>query len=368
MRYYIVVGEYSGDIHGADLIAQIKALDPNAQFWACGGTAMQKTMGYDCAVYFSTLAYMGFDFIPKIYKLWQVLKFCKKHLIAYQPHAVILIDSSGFNLQLATFAHQHGFKVFYYIPPKIWAHGLKRIKTIKTHVDQIFSILPFEPAYYQQHGYTAIDYVGNPLTTTLQHICPDAHFRAHHNLDQRPIVALFPGSRVHEIQRILPILTSLAESFSQFQFVVAGLNHIPKSLYQHTMPPTIPILYNQAYQLLSTAYLAIVTSGTASLEAALLNTPQIVVYKTTPLTYLYYKHKLAIKHLSLVNLLTKQCIVPELVQYNLTPKQLYHTFRRCLDPTSHKRQKWAYQQIKQRLGTQHAAKEVAQRIVNTLTS
>ena len=359
MRYYIIAGEPSGDMHGADLIRQIKKIDHHADFWACGGVAMSKAIGQPCRVDGLKMAYMGIDFLKKCYTLWQLLKFCQKGLIGYRPDVVILIDYSGFNMRLTAFAKRNGFQVYYYIPPKIWAHGQERIAKIKRDVAKVLSILPFEVAYYQARGYHSIDYVGNPLVQKVadHHINPS--FIADNRLDQRPIIALLPGSRLDEIRRILPLM--VAQVDHAYQFVVAGLSHIPKSLYQAICPPTVQVVYDQTYDLMAVAKAGIIASGTASLEAALVNLPQVVVYKTHPLAYFFYKCMVTVKHISLVNLLMDQQVVPELIQYQFTSEKLYTTLTDLLSDSGS--QKEAYQTIRWLLGGHNAAVEAALCIV-----
>lgn len=366
MRYYIVAGEHSGDILGADLITQIKSIDSCADFWACGGQAMQKAMDKSCALYMTEMAYMGIDFFKSIYKIWKYLEICKKSLLTYRPHAVILIDYSGFNMRLAAFAKQNGFRIFYYIPPKIWAHGKQRIKNIIRDIDHIFSILPFETNYYQKTGYQDITYVGNPLVQRVREHPIDPTFTNIHGLDHRPIIALLPGSRVDEIRRILPIIVTQAAYFTSHQFIVAGLSHLPKILYDKIVPPFIQIVYDQTYNLLAAAQAAIVTSGSATLEVALWNVPQIVVYKTGRLSYCLAKAILTIPYISLVNLLTGQKAVPEIIQYQLTKKNLSIALTQLLKAETAHQQRVSYKVIRELLGSQAAAAKTAECILSIL--
>ncbi|HLP34386.1 MAG TPA: lipid-A-disaccharide synthase [Amoebophilaceae bacterium] len=363
MRYYTIAGEHSGDIHGAALIEQIRAIDPEADFWACGGNAMQQAMGKPCTVNCAEMACMGLDFLKKIYLLWHILRFCKTELVAYRPHAVILIDYSGFNLKLASFAKKQGFRVYYYIPPKIWAHGAKRIDKIKKTVTKIGSILPFEVAYYQANGYNSIAYVGNPLVQKVAMHSAQPTFRTDNGLDHRPIIALLPGSRLEEVQRILPYMTTQVHLFPSYQFVVAGVHNVPKTLYDTLAPLPIHILYDQTYSLLAAAQVAIIASGSASLEAALFDLPQVLVYKTSFLTYWWYKKIVTVKHISLVNLLEGTTVVPELIQDQLNTESLQKAVQRLLEGTDAAAQKQAYGRIRALLGTKHAAQETAQMIV-----
>ncbi|MGI2257049.1 lipid-A-disaccharide synthase [Candidatus Cardinium hertigii] len=363
MRYYVIAGEHSGDMHGADLIRHIKLIDHHADFWSCGGEAMSKAIGKPCSVDGSKVAYMGIDFLKKWYTLWQLLKFCQKSLKHYQPAVVVLIDYSGFNMRLAAFAKKNGFLVHYYIPPKIWAHGPKRITKIKRNIDQVWSILPFEVGYYQEHGYHTIDYIGNPLVQKVGDHRINPSFMADNRLDYRPIIALLPGSRLDEIQRLLPLMVAQAAYFKSYQFVVAGLSVVPNRLYQALCPPTVQVIYDQTYDLMAVAKVAIIAAGTASLEAALFNLAQIVVYKLHPLGYFLYKSIITVEHISLVNLLMNQPIVPELIQYQLTDKKLHATLTNLLSGNGKAKQQAAYPTIRRLLGPQHAAETVARRIL-----
>ncbi|MBX9889844.1 MAG: lipid-A-disaccharide synthase, partial [Amoebophilaceae bacterium] len=241
MRYYIITGEHSGDIHGADLIAHLKQADPKADFWSCGGAAMAQAMGKLPNIDTSTMGYIGLDFLKSIYTLWQRLRCCKQALIEYHPAVVILIDYSGFNMRLADFAKKRGYIVYYYIPPKIWAHHPKRIKQIKKNIDKVLSILPFEVAYYQNNGYHTIDYVGNPLVQKVATHRANATFLTDNGLPDKPIIALLPGSRLDEIERILPHIMVQGNELEAYQLVVAGLSHIPSQVYQKLLLPHVKI-------------------------------------------------------------------------------------------------------------------------------
>ncbi|MGI2298555.1 lipid-A-disaccharide synthase [Candidatus Cardinium hertigii] len=364
MRYYIIAGEHSGDMHGADLIRAIQSVDHHADFWCCGGSAMSQAMGRRCNVDGSKMAYMGIDFLKKWYTLWQLLKFCQKSLKHYQPAVVLLIDYSGFNMRLAAFAKQNGFLVHYYIPPKIWAHGRKRIAKIKQNVNQIWSILPFEAAYYRAQGYHTIDYVGNPLIQKVANHTINPFFRAENRLDHRPIIALLPGSRLGEIQRLLPRMVAQAAHFKGHQFVVAGLSMMPKRLYEALCPPTVQIVYDQTYDLMAAAKVAVVASGTASLEAALFNLAQIVVYKLHPLAHFFYKSIITVDYISLVNLLMDHPVIPELIQYQLTDKNLYATLTKLLSGNARAKQQAVYPTVRRLLSSKNGVATAAKCIVS----
>ena len=363
MRYYIVAGEHSGDMHGAGLITQLQQLDPQADFWACGGDAMAQAMGKPCCVNSIHLACMGLDFLKKIYPLWNGLQLCKKQLLSYRPDCVILIDNSGWNMRIAAYAKQQGYRVYYYIPPKIWAHGGKRIAHIKKNVDKVLAILPFEVAYYQTRGYDSIDYVGNPLVQRVANHAINPSFRADNGLDQRPIIALFPGSRVDEVQRLLPIMMRQQLAFPAHQWVIAGLRHIPAALYAQCDLDHFQIVYDQNYDLMLSATVGIVAAGTASLEAALCNLVQVVIYQTNRWSYYFFKSILTTDYISLVNILLNQSAVPELIQYQLTQSNLHTTLMHLLEKDVRLQQQAAYAAIHALLSRQDAACQAAQCIV-----
>ena len=362
MRYYIITGEHSGDIHGADLIIHLKQADPKADFWSCGGVAMAQAMGKPPTIEASKMGYIGLDFLKSIYTLWKRLRFCKQSLIEYHPDVVILIDYSGFNMRLADFAKKRGYRIYYYIPPKIWAHHPKRIEQIKKNVAKVLSILPFEVAYYQNSGYDTIDYVGNPLVQKVATHRVNATFLTDNGLPDKPIIALLPGSRLDEVERILPYIMVQGSELEAYQLVVAGLSHMPSQVYQKLLLPHVKIIYDQTYDLLHFAQMGIIASGTASLEAALFNLPQIVVYKTHPLTYLFYKNIIMVKHISLVNLLAgDRSIIPEFIQGQLTQQNCYNALTNLRAQGG--KQHAMYKLIKTVLGKKNAAKTAAEIIL-----
>jgi len=283
MKYYLIAGEASGDLHGSNLMRELKLADPEAEFRYFGGDLMQNESG-TLVKHYREMAFMGIvNVVLNLKTIGRNLKFCQKDLLEFQPDVVILIDYPGFNLRFAGFAKRHGFRVFYYISPKVWAWKEYRIKRIKAFVDELFTILPFETDYFKKHD-IKVNYVGNPLMDSVAAFRKNAlskeEFTDQNNLDDRPIVALLSGSRKQEIKNTLPIMRKAAACYPEFQFVVAGVSTVEKKTYEKILGGfPIPVVYNQTYDLLNNAHSALVASGTATLETALFGVPQTVLYR-----------------------------------------------------------------------------------------
>lgn len=331
MKYYLIVGEASGDLHASNLMKALKHLDPAAEFRFFGGDLMQ-AVGGTCVKHYRELAYMGF--IPVLLHLRTIfanMKRCKEDVQEWRPDVLILVDYPGFNLSIARFVHAHtSIPVFYYISPKIWAWKEYRIRNIRRDVDELFSILPFEVEFYQGHDYT-VHYVGNPCVDAVE------TFRRHHpsdretffrenGLDRRPVIALLAGSRKQEIKDNLPKMLEAVEAFPDYQYVVAGAPGISPEYYTRFLQgrERVKILFGQTYAILQQAEAALVTSGTATLETALFRVPQVVCYET-PLKKLiaFLRRKvLKVKYISLVNLVAGREVVQELVADRMTVPQI----------------------------------------------
>jgi lipid-A-disaccharide synthase len=318
MKYYIISGERSGDLHGSSLIREIKRQDTNAHFRCWGGDLMKKAGG-ELAMHYSETAFMGiWESVVNARKIWYQLGFCKKDILSYQPDAVILIDYPGFNLQIAKFAKENGFKVIYYISPKIWAWNKGRIKTIKTYVDLMLVVLPFERNFYQQHGYP-VEYVGSPVLDAVKaHRVSQDFFEKYKLPDDKIIVALLPGSRQQEIEHMLPVFCETALFFPDYHFVLAGVSNVDPGLYAPVSSiHNITLVFERAYDILAYSDAAVVASGTATLETALWDVPQVVVYKTSPITYFIARMLVKVKYISLVNLIADKEVVKELIQQDM---------------------------------------------------
>ncbi|RWY47214.1 lipid-A-disaccharide synthase [Mucilaginibacter gilvus] len=314
MKYYLVAGEASGDLHGANLMKELKEKDKQAEFRYFGGHLMEAEGGI-LVKHYEDMAFMGFvEVVANLGAILKNMSLCKKDIVAYQPDVLILIDFPGFNLKIADFAKRTGLLVCYYISPKVWAWNQKRVLKIKRSVDHLFCILPFEVDFYKGWGMD-IDYVGNPLLDAVDAFTPTPDFLKNNVLIGKKIIALLPGSRKQEISRLLPEMAKVAGRFTNFQFVIAGAPTFDAEYYrQYIGGMHIPVVFNATYDLLSNAEAAVVASGTATLETALLNVPQVVVYKGNAITIGIAKMLVKIKFISLVNLIMDKEVVKELIQ------------------------------------------------------
>jgi len=370
MKYYIIAGESSGDLHGSNLMKEIRARDPQAEFRCWGGDRMQKQGGV-IVKHYRDLAFMGF--IRVILNLRTILgniKFCKEDILQYKPDAVILVDYPGFNLRIAKFAHEHHFKVFYYISPQIWAWKKSRVKKIREYVDQMFVILPFEKDFYKKFD-VEVDFVGHPLLDaipTREECMAKDQFIREHELDDRPIIAMLPGSRKQEIGTILKVMLEMVPAFDQYQFVIAGESSIHGDYYNRIIGAAkVPIVYGKLADLLYSSEAALVTSGTATLETALIGTPEVVCYKAATISYLIAKMIVDVKHISLVNLVMDKAIVKELVQFDFTVKNLKKELDQILSDQEYREKMIKnYADLNERLGGPGASAKAAELMMNTL--
>ena len=313
MKYYIIAGEASGDLHGSNLISQILKTQPTAEVHCWGGDLMQAA-GARLVKHYKTLAFMGFvEVIKNLPTIIKNLSFCKKDILQFKPDVLVLIDYPGFNMRVAKWAHSNGIKVCYYISPQIWAWKEKRVYAIKKYVHKMLVILPFEKAFYKKFD-VDVDYVGHPLA----HIIDDFKLR-YNQIAKQNIIALLPGSRKQEILIKLPIMLKVAKHFSQYTFVVAKAPGLDDAFYTPMLLPynNVETVTNQTYLLLTKAKAALVTSGTATLETALFAVPQVICYKGNNLSYLIAKKLLKIKYIGLANIIMDKPIVKELIQNNL---------------------------------------------------
>ncbi len=314
MRYYIIAGERSGDLHGSNLIKALRLQDPQAVFRGFGGDYM-RGVGADLAVHYDELAFMGFIALITNYgKIQRMLRFCKDDILKFKPDVVILIDYGGFNRRIAKFAKPRGIKTFYYIPPKVWAWYQSRAKEIKANVDRLFVILPFEKEFYKTYNWE-VDYVGNPVLDAIKDFKADPDFRKKHSLNDNPVIALLPGSRNMELKRMVPVMAEVVKRHPGYQFAVAAIDGPKPSLYEPLRRlPDVHFIYNDTYNLLNIADSAIVTSGTATLETGLFRVPQLCVYRTGWLEMQIAKSVVKVKFISLVNLIAGKEVIRELIQ------------------------------------------------------
>lgn len=370
MKYYLIAGEASGDLHGSYLVRALKQKDPAAEFRCWGGDLMAAA-GADLQKHYRELAFMGFvEVLFNIRTILRNFKLCKADIQAYEPDVLILVDYPGFNLRMAKWAKTQGIKVFYYISPQIWAWHTSRVHQIKANVDRMFVILPFEEAFYQKYN-VEVDYVGHPLLDVVQDQQPDDEFRSRNGLTDAPIIALLPGSRKQEISRMLSVMLKTAEYFPDYQFVVAGAPSQEKVYYEELFASlgttsNVSLVQEQTYPLLQIAKAALVTSGTATLETALLSCPQIVCYRGSSISYAIAKRVIQVEYISLVNLIMDAPLVEELIQDEFNPQRLSTALTRLLQDNEQERLAAGYAILHEKLGQGGAAERCASLIVTYL--
>lgn len=376
MKYYLIVGEASGDLHASNLMKALKAADKEADFRFFGGDLMSQ-VGGTCVKHYRDCAFMGV--IPVLMNLRTIfanMAMCKKDIKEWQPDALILVDYPGFNLSIARDIHKTtSIPVYYYIAPKIWASREGRIKNIKRDVDAMFSILPFEVGYFKKHNYE-INYIGNPCVDAVDAYLrvnkrDDSAFRADNGLGDKPIVALLAGSRKHEIKDNLPQMLEAIAKYPDYRPVIAGAPGIDKELYAPYLQQGAAIVFGDTYRLLQHAHAALVTSGTATLETALFRVPQVVCY-STPAAWLVSKLKhlfLKVKYISLVNLIADREVVRELVAADMTVENITRELGKLLPPDSPERQAMlsGYDHMIDILGAPGASQHAAEKMVQLLT-
>jgi lipid-A-disaccharide synthase len=366
MKYYLTAGEESGDLHGSKLMQGLKISDPEAEFRYFGGDLMAAEGGTLVRHYRQTAVMGLFKVIFNLRKISGNLRFCKQDIAEYQPDALILIDYSGFNLRIAKFARPAGFRVIYYISPKVWVWDRKRVYTIKKNVDKMYVILPFEVDFYQQYNYP-VEYVGNPIVDAVEESRANAverqEFCSRNGLDDSPIIALLAGSRKEEIKYCLPEMLAVMNQFPGYRFVIAGAPAISPEYYaRFTGNSDVDIVFDQTYDLLMNSVAAVVTSGTATLETALFGVPEVVIYKMGELTYQIGRHFVKPKYFSLVNLILDREVVKELLQYRIRKKIAGELHRILEDETYRMVMLDNYGKLRNRLGESGAYHRLARSI------
>jgi len=368
MKYYLIAGEASGDLHASNLIKALKHIDVDADFRAMGGNAM-KGAGAKLSKHYSEMSFMGFiEVLQNMSTIRKTFDFIKKDIQNFNPTALILIDFSGFNLRIAKWAHERGILVHYYIAPQVWASRSSRVEKIRAYVDHLYVTLPFELEFYHKHNYEAT-FVGHPLIDAMasRNETDTNQFLSDQGLGERPIIALLPGSRKQEISRILPELVKATKDFTDFDIVVAGAPSQTPSFYQPYLMES-KIIFGKTQQLLQVAHLAVVTSGTATLETALIGTPQVVVYKTSPVSYAIGKRIVTLKYISLVNLILDRMAVKELIQKECSPEKIKAAIDELLDGEVRERMTQDYLELVKALGDSGASERTAKAIyANTRT-
>ncbi|MCL4136689.1 UNVERIFIED_CONTAM: hypothetical protein GTU68_021950 [Idotea baltica] len=342
--------------------------DPNAEIRFWGGNLMQQ-VGGKLVVHYKERAFMGFvEVLTNLFKIFGFIAFCKKDILEFKPDVIVFVDNSGFNLRIAKWAKQLGFRTNYYISPQVWASRAKRVYDMKRDIDKLFVILPFEKEFYAKYNYK-VDFVGHPLIDAIADrpkVNPKK-FREKYNLSNKPIVALLPGSRKQEITKMLDVMLSLVDDFSDYQFVIAGAPSQEKSFYKSIIGnKKVTLIENKTYDLLSVSYAALVTSGTATLETALFKIPQVVCYKSSAISYFIAKRIITLKFISLVNLIMGKEVVTELIQGDFNKKNLSNSLTTILDETHRQQLFLAYYNLEQKLGGKGASENVAKGIVGSL--
>ncbi len=372
MNYYIIAGEASGDLHGANLIKQIKHLDNTATFRGFGGDLMEAE-GMHLVKHIKELAFMGFvEVIKNLSTIKANLKLCEADIIATQPQAIIFIDYPGFNLRIAKIDFPTKLKKIYYISPTVWAWKKSRINIIKKHIDQLYVILPFEKPFYKKHDYNAA-FLGHPLLdaiNTEQNEQTEYLFKEQYQLPDKKIIALLPGSRHQELAKILPIMLKAIEPYTDYQFIIAGAPGLkPNDYSKYININSIKVIFGETYNLLQSATAAIVTSGTATLETAIFKTPQLVCYKTNPINFAIAKMLVNVKYISLVNLIMDQEVVKEFIQQDCTINNIQDELEALLNNTDYRTEMIQdYEKLYSMLGGSGASNRIAERICKQMTN
>ena len=369
MKYYLIAGEASGDLHGANLMRALAEIDPQAQFRFWGGDRME-AVGGKLIKHYRDLAFMGFwEVVTNLRTILRNIDLCKGDITAYQPDALIFIDYPGFNMRIAKWAKRQGIPTHYYISPQIWAWKENRIKAIRRDVDAMYVILPFEKDFYEgKHGYP-VHFVGHPLLDAIaarREVSMEV-FKRENGLDERPIIALLPGSRKQEIAKMLSVMLSVVGSYHPYQFVIAGAPSLGYDFYrQFIREENVHFVSGKTYDLLSHAHAALVTSGTATLETALFRVPEVVCYRGNWISYQIAKRVISLKYISLVNLIMDAPVVTELIQGDLNTRNLKVELDKLLDPAYRDKLQRDYQALRERLGNEGASRRTAQAIYNSL--
>lgn len=369
MKYYIISGEASGDLHGSNLMKSLQKVDANADFRFWGGDLME-TVGGTLVKHYKELAFMGFvEVVMNLRTIAKNLSFCKKDIENYNPDVIIFIDYPGFNLRIAKWAKAKGFKTHYYISPQIWAWKEGRIKDIKRDVDQMYVILPFEKDFYEKKHNFPVHFVGHPLIDAISNRTQidDSEFRKTHHLSDKPIIALLPGSRKQEITKMLSVMLSLVNDYEDYQFVIAGAPGQDYDFYkQFIKQDNVNFISNKTYDLLSLSTAALVTSGTATLETALFKVPQVVCYKGSWISYQIGKRVVNLDFISLVNLILEKEAVTELIQNDFNKKHLKKELDLILDEYERTKFFIDYYDLEKKLGGKGASLKTATLIFESL--
>ena len=369
MKYYIIAGEASGDLHASNLMKELKKLDSEAVFRCWGGDLMAGEGGR-LVKHYRDLAFMGFfEVLIHLRTILNNIRFCKKNILDFRPDVVILVDYPGFNLRIARFVHDNGIRVFYYISPQLWAWRSSRAGTIKMNVDRMFVILPFEKEFYKRFGYD-VDFISHPLLDVINADLPLPDRRSFvglNHLPDKPLIALLPGSRKQEIKLMLETMLKVVPVFGNFHFVVAGAPSITPEFYSTIIKGApVSVLTGQTYELLHYSEAALVTSGTATLETALMNIPQVVCYKGNPLSFILARQIVRVNYISLVNLVMDREVIKELIQEHFTAKNLETELNLILSGSRRQEIMKSYAILREKLGGRGASAKAARLMMQYL--
>jgi lipid-A-disaccharide synthase len=364
MKYFVIAGEASGDLHGGNLLKELYQVDKsaNVQFW--GGDYMASFAGKPLK-HINELAFMGFvEVLMNLRTILGNMKLCKKQILDFKPDAIIMIDYPGFNLRIAEWAKEQDIKIYYYISPQVWAWKQKRVHKIKKLVDHMMVILPFEKDFYKKFDYD-VEFVGHPLIDAIDNFKKE---EAKPITFDKKVIALLPGSRQQEVKVKLPIMLSVASTFPEYQFVIAGAPTLDKTFYETFTKefPNVSIVFNQTYQLLSQSHTALVTSGTATLETALFHVPEVVCYKGSAISYHIAKRLIKIDYISLVNLIMDKEVVKELIQSELNKENIETELRKILSGEGRQEMLSEFKTLEQNLGGIGASRKVAESIYSLM--
>ena len=369
MKYYLIAGEASGDLHGANLMRALQQIDPQAQFRFWGGDRME-AVGGKLIKHYRDLAFMGFwEVVMNLRTILRNIDFCKRDITDFQPDVLIFIDYPGFNMRIAKWAKQRGIPTHYYISPQIWAWKENRIKAIKRDIDAMYVILPFEKDFYEgKHGYP-VHFVGHPLLDAIaarKEVSMEV-FKRENGLDERPIISLLPGSRKQEIAQMLSVMLSVVGSYHQYQFVIAGAPSLGYDFYkQFIKEENVHFVSGKTYDLLSHSHAALVTSGTATLETALFRVPEVVCYRGNWISYQIAKRVISLKYISLVNLIMDAPVVTELIQGDLNTQNLKTELNKLLNADYREKLLKDYEALREKLGNEGASERTAEAIYDSL--
>lgn len=374
MKYYILAGEPSGDLHASNLMKELLLIDNTIQFQFWGGDLMEQVAKQKPRKHIKDLAFMGFvEVLKNIRTIFRNIKFCKQDILRFKPDVLVLVDYPGFNLRIADWAKQQGIRVIYYISPTIWAWKENRVEIVKRSIEKMFVILPFEVAVYKKHHYNA-DYVGHPLLDAIEQekskLPTREDFILENKLDDKLIIAVLPGSRKQEIERMLSIMLNVVGDFQEYQFVIAGTTNLPKEAYSNAIQMGIKVVFNQTYALMQHAHAGIIKSGTSTLESALFRLPQVVCYKGGAVSYAIARLVVGnrVKYISLPNLILDRPVVKELIQSELTASNLKNELKSILAGKKREEMLGNYDELIQLLGNSGASKKVAQLMYNHLNA